>query len=182
MEEWRKKMWYVLLFCDPMDCSTSGFSVLHFLLEFAQTHVNWVGDAIQPSYPRLPSSPPALNLSQHQIFSSESALRIRWPKYRSFSFSISRSIEYSGLISFRIDWFDLFAVQGTFKSILQHHNSKASFPQHSAFLIVLLSYPYLTTGKTIVWLYGHLSAKRCLCFWIHWLYLSSSLFQETSVF
>ena len=117
MEEWRKKMWYVLLFCDPMDCSTSGFSVLHFLLEFAQTHVNWVGDAIQPSHPRLPSSPPALNLSQHQIFSNESALCISRPHY--WSFSISPSNEYSGLISFRIDWLDLLAVQGALKSLGQ---------------------------------------------------------------
>ena len=88
--------------------------------------------------------------SSIRVFSSELVLRIRWPKYRSFSFSISCSIEYSGLISFRIDWFDLFAVQGTLKSILQHHNSKASFLQHSALLTVLLSYPYLTTGKTVV--------------------------------
>ena len=98
-----------------MDCSTPGFPVHHYLPEFAQIHVYWVGDAIQPSHPLLPSSPPALNLSQH--------LRIRWPKYWSFSFSISPFIEYSGLISFRIYWFDLLAVQGTLKSLLQQFNS-----------------------------------------------------------
>ena len=90
-----------------------------------------------------------LNLSQHQGLSGESALHIRWPKYWSFSFSISPSNEYSGFISFRIDWFDLLAVQGTLKSLLQHHSSKASILQHSAFFIVQFSNPYMTTGKTI---------------------------------
>ena len=85
-----------------------------------------------------------------RVFSSELALRIRWPKYWSFSFSISPSSEYSGLISFRIGWFDLLAVQGTLKSFLQHHNSKASILYHSAFFMVQLLYPYMTTGKTIV--------------------------------
>ena len=94
-------------------------------------------------------SPPALNLSQHQVFSNESALRIRWPNYWSFSFSISPSNEYSGLISFRIDWLDLLAVQGTLKSLLQHHSAKASIHQHSAFFMVQLSHPYMTTGKTV---------------------------------
>ena len=108
--------------CDPTDCSTPGFPVHHQLPKLAQTHVHWVGDAIQPSYPPSSPSPPALNLSQHQVFSNESALLIRWPKYWSFSFNISPSNGYSGLISFRIDWFDLLAVQGTsptpqFKSI-----------------------------------------------------------------
>ena len=84
-----------------------------------------------------------------RVFSSESVLRIRWPKYWSFSFSISPSNEYSGLISFRMDWLDLFSVQGTLKSLLQHHSSKASVLQHSAFFIVQLSHPYVTTGKTI---------------------------------
>ena len=96
--------------CNPMDCSTSGFPVLHHLLEFAQTHVHWVRDAIQQSHPLSPSSPPAFNLSQHQgPFSNESAVPIRWPKYWNFSFSISPSNEYSGLISFRTDWLDLLA-------------------------------------------------------------------------
>ena len=84
-----------------------------------------------------------------RVFSSESVLRIRWPKYWSFSFNISPSNDYSGLISFTIDWFDLLAVQGTLKSLLQHHSSKASILQHSAFFIVKLSHPYMTTGKTI---------------------------------
>ena len=105
-----------------MECSISAFPVLHYFLEFAQTYVHRVGDAIQPSHRLLPPSSPALNLSQHQAFSSESALLIRWPNYWSFSFSISLSNEYSGLISFRIDWFDLLAVPGTLKSLLQHHS------------------------------------------------------------
>ena len=84
-----------------------------------------------------------------RVFSNESVLCIRWPKYWSFSFSISPSSEYSGLISFRMDWLDLLAVQGTLKSLLQHHSSKASILQHSAFFIVQLSHPYMTTGKTI---------------------------------
>ena len=94
-------------------------------------------------------SPPALNLSQHQVFSNESALRIRWPKYWSFSFSISPPNEYLGLISFRIDWLDLLAVQGTLKSLLQYHSSKADILRCSAFFLVQLSHSYMTTGKTI---------------------------------
>ena len=92
---------------------------------------------------------PALSLSQHRVFSNELALHIRWPKYWSFSFNISPSNEQSGLSSFRIDWFDLFAVQGTLKSLLQHHSSKASILRRSAFFTVQLSHPYMTTGKTI---------------------------------
>ena len=88
-------------------------------------------------------------LASIRVFSKESALRIRWPKYWSFSFNISPSNEYSGLISFKIDWFDLLAVQGTLKSLLQHHSSKASILQCSAFFVVQLSHPYMTTGKTI---------------------------------
>ena len=118
------------------------------------THVHRVSDAYQPSHPLLSPSPPAWNLSQHQgkasVFSKESVLRIRWPKYWSFSFSISPSSEYSGLISFRMDWLDLLAVQGTLKSLLQHHSSKASILRHSAFIIVQLSHPYMITGKAIV--------------------------------
>ena len=116
--------------------------------EFAQTYVPLFGDAIQPS-PLLSPSPPAFNLSQNQGFSNESVLRIRWPKYWSFSFSISLSNEYYELISFRIDQFDLLAVQGTLKNLLQHHSSKASILQCPAFFIVQLSHPYVTTGKTI---------------------------------
>ena len=126
---------------DPTNCSTSGFPVLHFVPGFAQTQVHWVNDAIQLSHPLSPPSP-ALNLSQHQGFSNEFALCIRWPKYWS---SINPSNEYSGFISFRINWFDLLAVQGTLKSLLQHHNSKASILQRSAFFSSLLS---MTIGKT----------------------------------
>ena len=99
--------------------------------KLAQTHGHQVGDAIQPSHPLRFPSPPAFNLSQHQGLSSDSVLRIRWPKYWSFSFNISPSNEYSGLISFRIDWFDLLALQGTLKSLLQHHSLKASILWHS---------------------------------------------------
>ena len=102
---------------------------------------------MQPSHPLLSPSPPALYPSI-RVFSNESALRIRWPKYWSFSFSISSFNEYSGLISFRMDWFNLLAVQGTLKSLLQHHNTKASVLQCSAFFMVQLSHPYMTTGKT----------------------------------
>ena len=126
--------------CDPMDCSTPGLPVHRQLPEFTHT---WVGDAIlcRPLL-FLPSIFPSI-----RVFSNESALRIRWPKYCSFSFSTSPSNEYSGLISFRMDCFDLLAVQGTLKSLLQHHSSKASILQCSAFFIVQLSHPYMTTGK-----------------------------------
>ena len=133
-----------------MDCSALGLTVHHPLPELIQTHVHRVGDAIQPSHP-LSSPSPAFNLSQGRsirVFSKESVLRIRWPKYWSFSFNISPPNEYSGLISFRIDWLDLLAVQGTLKSLLQHHSSKESI-WCSAFFIVQLSHPYVTTGKTI---------------------------------
>ena len=131
-----------------MDCSTPGLPVHHQLPEFTHTHVHWVGDAIQPSHSLSSPSPPTFNLSQHQVFSNESVLCIRWPKYWSFSFKISLSNEYSGLISFRMDWLDLLAVQGTFRNLLQN-SSKASILQHSAFFIVQLSHPYITIGKTI---------------------------------
>ena len=110
-----------------MDCSTPGFPVHHEFPELAQTYVHRVGDAIQPSHPSLssPSLPPSVFPSL-RVFSNESVLHIRWPKYWSFSFSISPSNEYSGLISFRINWFDLLAVQGPLKSLLQHHGSEAS--------------------------------------------------------
>ena len=109
--------------CDPMDCSPPGFPVLHYLLELAQTHVHWVGDAIQPSHPLLPPSPLALNLSQHQALFQWVNCSHRWPNY--WNFSITSSNEYSGLISFRTDCFDLLTVQGNLKSLLQHHNLKA---------------------------------------------------------
>ena len=108
---------------------------------------HWVGDAIQPSHPLFSPSPLALKLSQHQsVFSNESVLCIRWPKYWSFSFNINPSNEHSGLISFRMDWLDPLAVQGTLKSLLQHHSSKASILWGSAFFIVQLSHPYMTTA------------------------------------
>ena len=131
-----------------MDCSTPGLPVHHQLPEFTQTHVHRVGDAIQPSHPLLSPSPPAFNLSSIRVFSNESVLCIRWPKYWSFSFNISPSSEYSGVISFRMDWLDLLAVQETLKSLLQHHSSKALILQCSPFLRAQLSHPYIT-GKTI---------------------------------
>ena len=108
-----------------------------------------VGDAIHPSHPQESPSPPAFNLSQHQELSSEWVIHIRWPKYWSLSFSNSPSNEYSGLISFRFDWFDLLAIQGTLNSLLPHHNSKVSIFRHSAFFMVQLSHPYRITGKAI---------------------------------
>ena len=120
--------------CDRMDCSTPGLPVHYQLTEFTQTHVHWVSDAIQPSHPLSslllqPSVFPSI-----RVFSNESALCIRWPKH--WSFSINTFNEYSGLISFWIDWFDLLAVQGILKHLLQHHNSESSILQHSAFFMV----------------------------------------------
>ena len=134
--------------CDPMNHSTPGLPVHHQLPEFTQTHVCRVSDDIhlilcRPLLLLLPI-PPSI-----RVFSNESTLRMRWPKYWSFSFSISPSNERPGLISFRMDWLDLLAVQGTLKSLLQHHSSKASIFWHSAFFTVQLSHPYMTTGKTI---------------------------------
>ena len=151
---------------NPMDCSKLGFPVLHHLPEFAQTHVHWVGGAIKPSRPLSSPSPPAFNLSQNQGLSNESALCIRGTLYWSFSLSISPSNEYSGLISFRIDWFDLLAVQGTLKSLLQHHSSKALILQHSAFFMVQLSHLYMTTGKTIALTRRTFVSKVMFCFLI----------------
>ena len=132
-----------------MDCSTPGLPVHHQLPEFTQTCVHWVGDAIQPSHTLSSPFPPAFNLSQHQgLF-----------KWVSCAHQVAKGLEFQlqhqsfqrtpGLISFRMDWLDLLAVQGTFKSLLQHHSSKASILWHSAFFIVQLSHPYMTTGKTI---------------------------------
>ena len=134
-----------LTLCNPRDCSP----VLHYLLELAQTHVQWVGDAIQPftlcrPLLLLPSFLPSI-----RVFSKESALPIRWPKY--WSFSISPSNEHSGLISFRTEWFDPLAVQGALKNLLQHNSSKASIFRRSAFLMVQLSHLYMTTGKSYFW-------------------------------
>ena len=133
---------------DPMDWSMPAFPVHHQLPELTQTHVHRLGDAIQPSHSLLFPSPPAFNLPSIRVFSNELVLHIRWPKYWNFSFTISPFNEYSGLISFRMVWLDLLAVQGTLKSLLQHHSSKASILPHSAFFIVQLSHPYMTTGKT----------------------------------
>ena len=136
-----------LTLCNPMDCSTPGLPVHHQLPKFTQTHVHWVGDAIQPSHPLSSPSPPTFNLFHHQGLFKWVSSSHRWPKYRSFSFNISPSNEYSELISFRIDWLDLCAVQGTLKDLLQHHSSKASILQHSAFFIVQLSHPYWLLEK-----------------------------------
>jgi hypothetical protein len=130
-----------------MNCSTPGLPVHYQLLEFTQTHVHRVRDAIQPSHPLSSPSPPAPNPSQHQSLSNESPLHMRWPKYWSFSFNIIPSKEIPGPISFRMHRLDLLAVQGTLKSLLQHHSSRASILRRSAFFTAQLSHPYMTTGK-----------------------------------
>ena len=162
--------------CTPMDCSTPAFrmmysafklnkqgdniqpwhtpfpiwnqSVHHQLLELIQTHVQ-VSDAIQPSHPLSSPSPLPSIFSNIRVFSSETVHHIRWPNYWSFSFNTSSSSEHPGLISFRMDWLDLLTVQGTLKSLLQYHSSKVSILRCSAFFIVQLSHPYMTTGKSI---------------------------------
>ena len=179
-----------------MDCSTPGLPVLHCLPEFAQTHVHCVNDAIQPSHlvSPFPSCPQSFPASRKSIISSESALRIRWPKY--WSFSISPSNEYSGLISFTIDWFDLLFVQGTLKGLLQHHSLKASVLWLSFYFRVQLLHPYMTTGKAIaltIWafvgkvmslLFNMLSRfviaflPRSKCLLISWLYSLSTVILE----
>ena len=128
-----------LTVCDPMNHSMPGILVHHQLPESTQTHVHRVSDAIQPSHPLLLLSSIFPSI---RVFSNESALRIRWPKYWSVSFNISLSNEHPGLISFRMDWLDLLAVQPTLKSLLQHHSSKASILRRSAFFIIQLSHPY----------------------------------------
>ena len=132
-----------------MDCSTPDSPVPHQLPELAQTHVHWVGDTIQPSHHGHPLLLLPSIFPRSRVFSNESVLRSRWPKYWSFSFNISPSNELPGLISFRMDWLDLLAVQGTLKSPLQHHSTKASIFWCSAFFIVQLSHPHMTTGKAI---------------------------------
>ena len=145
--------------CYPMDCSTPALPVYHQIPEVTQIHAHWVSDAIQTSHPLSSPSPPHFNLSQHQGLFNESALCIRWPKYWSFNFNISPSNEHPGLISFRMDWLDLLAVQETLKSLLQHHNSNASILWRSAFFIVQLSHPYMTQEKPQPWLDWPLLAK-----------------------
>ena len=142
-----------------MNCSTPGLPVHHQFPEFTQTHVHVL---VMPSshlilcHPLflLPPTPPSIS-----IFSNESTFRMRWPKYWSFSFSIIPSKEIPGLISFRMDWLDLLAIQGTLRSLLKHHSSKASILWHSAFFTVQLSHPYMKTGKPYPWLNGSLLAK-----------------------
>ena len=136
-----------LTLCDPMNRSTPGLPVRHQLPEFTQTHVHQVHDVIQPSHPHSSHSPPAPTPPRIRVFSNESTLHMGWPNYWSFSFSISPSNEYPGLISFRMDWVDLLVVQGTLKSLLQHHSSKALIFRCSAFFTVQLSHPYMTTEK-----------------------------------
>ena len=131
--------------CKPMNRSTPGLPVHHQLPEFTQTHVHRVRDAIQPSHPLSSPSPPAPISPSIRVFSNESTLPMRWPKYWSFSFSIITSEEIPGLISFRMDWLDLLAFQGTLKSLLQHHTLKASIHQRSAFFTVQISHPTLTS-------------------------------------
>ena len=132
-----------------MNCSMPVLPVPHQLQEFTQIHVHRVSDAIQPSHPLSSPSTPFPIPPSIRGFSNESALRMRWPKDWSFSFSIIPSKEIPGLISFRMDWLDLLAVQGTLKSLLQHHTSKASILRCSAFFTVQLSHSYMTIGKTI---------------------------------
>ena len=133
--------------CDPKDSSPTGLPVNRQFLEFAQIHIHWVGDAIQPSNPLSSPSPPAFYLSQHQGLFQWVTSWYQWPKY--LRFSISPSNENPGLISLRIDWFDFSAVQGTLKGLLQHHSSKASILWHWVFFVVKLWHLYMTSGKTV---------------------------------
>ena len=157
--------------CNSMDYSMPGLPVHHQCPELTQTHVHRVGDPSNHLILCHPFLLPPSIFPSIRIFSSESALHIRWPKYWTFSFSISPSNEYSGLISFTMDWLDLLAVQGTLKNLLQHHSSKASIPWRSAFFTVQLAHPYMTTGKTIA-LTNHIFASKNLLFLIHCLGLS----------
>ena len=160
--------------CYPMDCSMPDFPVLHHLLEFVQTHVHWVSDAIQQSHPLLSPSPLAFSFSQHhdllqRVGSSHQVSRVLKLHFQHQSFQW-----YSVLISFKIDWLHCLAVQGTLKSLIQHHSLKASILQCSACFRVQLSHPYMITGKAIAlttWTFA-LSAKWCLCFLICCLGLS----------
>ena len=159
-------------FYDPMVCSMPGFPVLHCLPDFMQTQVHWVGHAIQPSHPLSPHSTPALSLSQHQGFSNEVALCIRWAKFWSFKLNISPSYEYSGLISFRVGWLDLLALQGLwrvfFSTRIQKHQFFGAQPS-------LWSNSHIRTWlleKSWLWIYGPLLMKWCLCFSIPCLGLS----------
>ena len=132
-----------------MDCSVPGLPVYHPLSEFTQTHVHWVGDAIQPSHPLSFPSPPTLNFSQHQGLFKWVSSSHQVAKVLEFQLQHQSFQEYSGLISFRMDWLDFLAVQGMLKSLIQHHSSRASILWCSTFFLVQLSHPYVTTGKTI---------------------------------
>ena len=161
-----------------MDCSTPGFPILHYLLEFVQIHVHWICDAIKSSHPLSPHSPPVLKLSQCQDLFLRVGSSHQVAKVLDLQPQPQPSNEYSGLIYFRIDWFDLLAVQGTLKSLLQHHSSKASILWHSAFLMFQLSHPYMTNGKTIA-----LTIQTWYrCFLIHCLGLSQLFFQGAWIF
>ena len=161
--------------CDPMDCSTPGFLVPQYFLEFAQTHVHWVSDAIQPSHPLLPTSPPAFNLSQHQGLFQWVGSSHQVSKVLELQLQLQPFNEYSELVFYRVDWFDLLAVQGTLRSLLQYHNSKAAILWCSAFFMVQLSHPYMTNWK------NHRSdqkkvtvSKSCTVSWFQLKHVSSS--------
>ena len=151
-----------LTLCGLMDCSTPGSSVLHYLPEFAQSHVHWVSDAIHTSHPLSPPCHPALHLSRHLNLFQWVNSSHQVTKVLELQFSFSRSSEYSELISFRMDWFHLLTVQGTLRSLLQHQSLKASVLWHSAFFMAQVSHPYMTTGKTMVWHEEALVTQSCL--------------------
>ena len=156
-----------------MDCSMPGLPVPYHLPGVCQVHVHWIGDAVQPSHPLMSSSPSASIFPSIRDFSNQSSVYIRWPKY--WSFSISPSSEYLGLIYLQIDWFDFLAVQGILRSLLQHHSSRHQF---FAFFMVQVSQLYMTTGKTIpltIWTF-------VICFSAQCLGLSSLSCQETTIF
>ena len=165
-----------LTLCDPMECSTPGFPVHHQLPELL---VHRISDAIRPSHPCHPLLFPPSIFPSIRVFSKVSVLGIRWSKYWSFSFSVSPSNGYSELISFRMHWLDLLAVQGTLKSLLQHQSSKASIVWCSAFFMAQFSHPYTTAGKITALT---ISAKWCLCILTGCLSLSKLFFQGASIF
>ena len=167
---------------DPMDCTCQAslsFTISQSLLKLISIESVMPSNHLLLCHPLLllPSTSPSI-----RVFSNELAPRIRWPKYWSFSFSISPSNEYSGLISFRIDWLDLLGVQGTLKSLLQRHSLKASILWHSEFFMVRLSHPYITIGKTITLTRQTYVAKVMSCFLIHCPGLSELSFQGESMF
>ena len=152
-----------------MDCITAGFPVPHHLPELAQVHVQLIGDVIQLSHPLLPFFLPSV-FPSIRVFSNESAVRIRQSKY--WNFSISPSNQHSQLISFKVDWFDLLVVQGTFKKLLQHHSLKTSILWYSAFFMVQFSHPYLITRKTLALTLWTFVSKAMSLFLTHCLGLS----------